>query len=374
MAPQRVARRGRTALLWAAVAFTAVNLSICFVADCLDPALREPQYGYKLAMLKQQLGQVAGRPLVLLLGTSRTAYGVRPEALSSVQSPDQPSPGQQSPFVFNFGIVGGGPIYEFLHLRRLLEAGIRPQAVVVEIHPALLKLPPEFTLVQLPPVEYCNARDMRLLDGYFGDGPAIWREWACCRAEALYRFRCEIMRRTAHRWVPDQRPNVYAVERMAPTGWVPGPWSQPSEAHRQANAKVVRDVYAPCYKDFAVGEGPDRALRELLSLCRQEKIVAALLLMPESDELRDEVVTAAQPAIERYVSELSREYGAEVFDASRWCENADFFDGQHLLAAAAGRLSERLGRRVLDNWMASHVQPRANVPLIATRPVSQSKQ
>ena len=96
--------------------------------------------------------------------------------------------------------------------------------------------------------------------------------------------------------------------------------------------------------------------------------------MPESDELRDEVVTAAQPAIERYVGELAREYGAEVFDASRWCEATDFFDGQHLLSDATGPLSERLGSRVLDNWMASHLQTGRDVPLIATRPASQSKQ
>ena len=351
--------------MWAATLFTAVNLSIWFVADCLDPALREPQYGHKLAVLKRHLGQLAGRPLVLLLGTSRTAYGVRPDALGS--SPEQP-------LVFNFAIVGGGPIYELLHLRRLLEAGIRPQAVVIEIHPALLKMPPEFVLVQVPPVEYCNAHDMELLDGYLASGPSVWREWACCRAEALYRFRCEIVRRIAPRWLPDQRPNVHAVEKMASFGWVPGPWGRPSDAHRQANARVVRQVYAPCYNNFAVSDGPDRALRELLALCQQEKIVSSLLLMPESDELRDDVVTAAQPAIERYVGELAREYGAEVFDASHWCESADFFDGQHLLSDAAGRLSERLGRRVLDNWMASHLQPGRGVPLIATRPVSQSKQ
>ena len=173
--------------------------------------------------------------------------------------------------------------------------------------------------------------------------------------------------------MPDQRPNVYAVEKMEFSGWVPGPWAQPPEEVRQANAKVVRQVYAPCYEDFAVSDRPDRALREILALCRQEKIVASLLLMPESDELRDEAVTAAQPGIERYVVQLGREYNAEVFDASRWCDGADFFDGQHLLSDAAERLSRRLGSRVLENWMASHLQPRPTVPLIATRPVSQSR-
>ncbi|HWB11513.1 MAG TPA: hypothetical protein VG826_19945 [Pirellulales bacterium] len=351
----------------AVIAFAAANLSIWFVADCLDPGLREPQYGRKLAALKTQLGALAGRPLVLLLGTSRAAYGVRPDALGQAESPD-------SPLIFNFGILGGGPVYELLHFRRLLEEGIRPQAVIIEIHPALLNLPPEFLLVQTPPVEYCNAHDLELLSGCFGSQPSTWQEWLCCRAEACYRFRCEMMRRLAPRWLPDQTPNIYAVEKTTPSGWLPGPWPRPQDAVRQANAKVVRQVYAPCYRDFEISARPDRALREILALCRQKNIVAALLLMPEAEELRDEAVVAAQPEVERYVGELAREYGAEVFDASRWCDNSDFFDGQHLLPDGAVRLSERLGRRVLDNWIASHVQPRRSVPLIARRPVSQSKQ
>jgi hypothetical protein len=371
MAPQRVARRGRTALWWAAVAFAALNLSVWFVADYLDPALREPQYGHKLAILKGQLGQPAPRPLVLLLGTSRTAYGVQPHALASLPAPDRTAPDE--PLIFNFGILGGGPVYELLHFRRLLEAGIHPQAVVIEIHPALLNLPPEFLPVQTPPVEYCNAHDMTLLCGCFGHEPSTWQEWLCCRAEACYRFRCEMVRRLAPRWLPDQRPNVYAVEKTTSSGWLPGPWSTPPDAVRQANAKVVRQVYAPCYRDFAISERPDRALREVLALCRQENIVSALLLMPESDELRDEAVTAAQPQVERYVWRLADEYGSEVFDASRWCENSDFVDGQHLLPEAALRLSERLGRRVLDSWIAS-LQPRRSVPLVARRPVPPSKQ
>jgi hypothetical protein len=373
MARPRLARRGKAALLSAAIAFTALNLSVWFVADCVDPGLREPQYGRKLALLKSQLSQVTGRPLVLLLGTSRTAYGVEPDALGSADSADPHSPDQ--PFVFNFAIVGGGPIFELLHFRRVLEAGIRPQAVVIEVHPALLKLPADFAFFQTPPIEYCNAHDVKLLDGYLGDDrPSIWREWACCRAEALYRFRCELVRRTAPRWLYDQRPNIYAVEKATASGWVPAPWLQPPSAVREVNAMVVRQVYAPCYHDFAVSDRCDRALREILALCRQEGIVAALLLMPESEELRDEEVTAAQPAIERYVSQLAREYDADVFDASRWCGKSDFFDGQHLLSDAAVRLSRRLGRRVLDNWMASRVQPQRGVPLIATRPVSQPRE
>jgi len=261
-----------------------------------------------------------------------------------------------------------------LHFRRVLEAGIRPQAVVIEVHPALLKLPPQFAVLQVPPVEYCNAHDMDLLADYLGDKRPSWREWALCRAEACYRFRCELMRRAAPRWAYDQRPNIYAVDKTTSLGWVPGPWLQPPDAVREVNSMVVRGVYAPCYEDFAVSDLADRALREILALCREEKIVASLLLMPESEELRDEPVLAAQPALERYVGELAREYGADLFDASCWCEKSDFFDGQHLLSEAAGRLTEQLGRRVLDNWIALHVQPRRGVPLIATRPVSQSKQ
>ncbi|OYV90071.1 MAG: hypothetical protein B7Z73_06395 [Planctomycetia bacterium 21-64-5] len=257
-----------------------------FAADFIEPGLREPEYGRKLALLKTQLRQLPQRPLLLLLGSSRTAYGVRPDRLFDAAT-------VETPLVYNFGILGGGPLYELLYFQRLLAAGIRPRWVVIEVHPALLKTAPELMGAHIPPIERCDACDLWFLRDYL------------------------------------------------------------DAAMRQARAKLVRQIYAPGYRDFEVSDRPNRALRQILALCRQEGIVAALLLMPEAEELRDAEVTLAQQRISRYLWELGREYDAQVFDASHWCHDADFADGQHLLADAAERLSVKLGQDALRGWLAS---------------------
>ena len=60
----------------------------------------------------------AGR-LVLVLGSSRVAYGVRPGVV-----PDTP----QGPVVVNLALAGSGPVMELMALRRALAAGLRPAA------------------------------------------------------------------------------------------------------------------------------------------------------------------------------------------------------------------------------------------------------
>lgn len=365
MTLKRLSRRAATTLLSALLGFAALQWLVGAAADFIEPGLREPEYGRKLALLQAQVRQNSDRPLLLLLGSSRTAYGIRPDALLEAPSTD-------TPLVYNFGILGGGPLYELLYFRRLLDAGIRPQWLLVEVHPALLKSTPELLAAHLPPLERCDARDLRRLHGYLDSPLSTWREWLCYRAAACYRFRGELVRRMAPGWLsgPTQ-PDLSALDKTTPLGWVPGPWPQPEEPLRQARADLVRRFYSPAYNDFAVSDRPDRALREILALCRQEQIAAALLLMPESEELRDDGVTRAQEKIGRYLSQLGREYRVAVFDASHWCENADFADGQHLLASAATRLSARLGERVLGDWLASpssRRHERLELSTIAERP------
>ena len=359
MPPKRLAHRGMTTLATALLGFVALELLGNAAADFIDPGLREPEYGRKLSLLKTQIRQSPHRPLLLLLGSSRTAYGLCPEFLFGAESPN-------SPLVYNFGILGGGPVYELLYFRRLLDAGIRPEWVVVEVHPALLKSAPELMAAHLPPLGRCDLRDLCLLHNYLDNPRSTWCQWLRYRAAACYRFRGELMRRVAPQWLPDPvQPDTAALDKTTPSGWVPGPWPRPEDVVRQARANLVRHFYSPGYQDFAVSERPDRALREVLALCRQEKIDAALLLMPESEELRDSAVTAAQHTIGRYLAELGREHGADLFDASHWCKDAEFADGQHLLADAATRLSATLGKRVLGDWVASRSRQPLDVPAVA---------
>src|SRR5262249_14797014 len=121
----------RAALAWGVALFACGQLLLAVVMDWRKPVLRDPPYGYKLKRLRTLLAQEPGRPLALILGSSRTEFGIGPGLLPE-------TPDGQNPVVFNFALAGTGPLGELLCLNRLLAEGIRPQWVILEVLPALL--------------------------------------------------------------------------------------------------------------------------------------------------------------------------------------------------------------------------------------------
>jgi hypothetical protein len=316
------------------------------VADYIEPGLRDPEYGRKLDFLKAQVREAPGHPLLLILGSSRTAYGVRADALLTAES--------KPPLAFNFGMLGAGPIYEMLHFRRLLNAGIHPRWLVLEIHPGFLKVVPSLIGAHRPPFDRCDARDLYAIHGYIDHPWDAWREWLHYRAAASYVLRAEVMRRLAPGWVPaPSMPDVTAVDKTTPSGWVPLHWPTPEESVRKHWAQLGCEMLGPSYQDFQVSDRTNRALREILETCRREQIVTSLLLMPEAEEMRDERAKSAQKEIVRYLTQLGDEYGASLIDATHWCRDEEFADGQHLLPEAATRFAARLGREALGEWVAA---------------------
>jgi hypothetical protein len=82
----------------------------------------------------------------------------------------------------------------------------------------------------------------------------------------------------------------------------------------------------------------------LLDSCRQKRIDAALLTMPESSELRAAFGPQAAVSLASYLEDLRSEYDISLLDAREWSPDADFVDGEHLLPAGAIRFSQRLER------------------------------
>ena len=107
--------------MWALSLFAALQ-AILPVLQYQQPEFGEPVFGHKLGLLQEQLAAAPGRSLVLLMGTSRTIFGIRPDCLNRCRAPDS-----EVPVVFNFGEVGTGPLYQLLYLHRLLARGILPR-------------------------------------------------------------------------------------------------------------------------------------------------------------------------------------------------------------------------------------------------------
>lgn len=358
----RLARRAATTLAFALFGFALFQALTGAVADFIDPTLRDPEYGRKLAYLQTLRQEKPDRPLLVFLGSSRTAYGVAADAALS---------DRDAPLAFNFGILAGGPIYEMLYFRRMLAEGIRPKWLVLEIHPGFLNVVPNLMLAHHPAIERCGAGDMCALARYVDHPWQDWLAWLRYRAALTYRLRAELLRRIACGWVPaPAAPDLTALDRTTASGWVPLPWPRPDTALRKQRAQWGCEAFGASYRDFHVSERIDRALREILHACHREGIEVTLLLMPESDEIRDTSATLALGEVHRYLAQLSDEYGTPVIDASEWCASEEFADGQHLLPEAGTRFARRLGSEVLTGWIASAApqRNRAGQTLVAGRP------
>jgi hypothetical protein len=124
--------------------FLASQAAFNTAVRCEWLPLRDPVYAEKLGLLSEHPAFFTGESAdfrLLVLGSSRTMLAVDAGALSASLSEATGRPVA----AFNFGTSGGGPMTNALYLRRLLVAGCRPDAVLVELHPALTANDPDGT-------------------------------------------------------------------------------------------------------------------------------------------------------------------------------------------------------------------------------------
>src|SRR5207302_250325 len=113
-------------LAWGLLFFILIQIAWIVALEGPWLELRDPEFAYRLARLREARAERPDSPLLLILGSSRAAAGFRPAALPSCRLPDG-----REPLVFNFALVGSGPIEELLCWRRLREARIRPDYVAI---------------------------------------------------------------------------------------------------------------------------------------------------------------------------------------------------------------------------------------------------
>ncbi|MCI0700604.1 MAG: DUF1574 domain-containing protein, partial [Planctomycetia bacterium] len=99
-------------------------------------ALRDPQYTDKLAQLREHapFASPDQTTTVLFLGSSRTLDGIDAGAVGSLLTKKLSWPVE----AFNFAHAGAGPVTNAIYLRRLRKDGVKPDVVVIEVHPAFL--------------------------------------------------------------------------------------------------------------------------------------------------------------------------------------------------------------------------------------------
>jgi hypothetical protein len=303
------------------------------------PGGRDREYGMKLERLR---ACGTDQPLVLVLGSSRVGTGLRPRAS---ERPD-------SPVVFNMGVRAAGPLMQRLWLERLLDDGVRPDAVVLEYWPpACLRETTRLAASRL------GWRDGLRLSRYL-PWEAFGEPWLLSRLLPVYAHRAQILNRLA----PDLAPDPEHWERLDALGWRPAPTPRDT-AHAAALIEATQRQYRPGLAKFRVPPIADQALRDALTLCRRRGLRTSLIFMPEAKALRELYPPRVDAAVRTYLGRLSRETGADVLDCRDWLDEDDFSDGYHLRPAAADRFSERFAREVVRGFGPLQLAAPRSAPL-----------
>jgi hypothetical protein len=323
-----------------------------------DPRLRDPEYGRKLARLRERLREQPRRPLVLALGSSRVCMGVCPEPRNPADAPEAVPPGDAArPMLFNFGLIGSGPVMELFCLRRLLADGVRPDALLVEFWPPFLYERDDQLEERRISVNRLARADVALLSRYSEDAEGLAGRWRQARLVPWFAHRLTLLSELSPGWLPWYSRCDYTWQDLDRWGWLPAHDAPPDpESRRQRLAKHA-SVYGPVFARFVVSPVAEQAWRELLDRCRQERIPVTLLRLPESSEFRAWYPPAVTAASEEFLARLRGEYAPRVVDARPWSSDPDVPDGFHLSAEGAARFTARLQREAVPGAI-----PHAEVP------------
>jgi hypothetical protein len=329
------------ALTWGLAGFLAIQLSISAVLERLWPELRDVEAAIKLRSIRRRVADDPGRPLIVFLGSSRGLMGFRPDLLDAYAPPDGPRP-----VVYNYAHTGYGPKMELAALQRLLATGIRPDWVVIEVHPGLLNQRAHWREeVWLAPARLGLA-DVRTL-GRFADDPwRLWGEWLLTRLTPAHDHRFFLLRRLMPCWLAWEARAEPPELQFDRNGFAPYGKKAVSGAEFDKELAFAHLQYYESIHNFQIATGSAAALRELLAECRHHDIRALLLTLPEGSIFQGWYAPSAWRQVEELLTGICYEYDASWVDARSWVPDHGFFDSHHLLPHGAVLFTERFGREV----------------------------
>lgn len=311
--------------MWGVVVYSAVQLALVGM-----PSLRDPEYGRRLAHLRDRQREHPGRPLVLLFGSSRVSVNVDTDALAARQP--------NGPLVFNFGINGSRPVAELTTLHRLFGAGVRPQWLVVETHFWMYRREPP-----IPTQDWSRYgwSDVDVLRRYSDTPEELERYRLSSHIAPWYHHRFRLLAEWAPDLLPDGTRNIANDwSTITPWGFLRLPLLDVPGADRPNNLMRVEgtrpEILARSEQGTMTGHSRT-AFHEMKALCDRHGCRMTLLFMP--DIYTGDYSEPARARIETEMAELAGLIDAPVLDFRLWGNPEDFFDGVHLTREAAGRFT-----------------------------------
>ena len=336
--------RARTATLFGFAVILAAQIGLGLAVETVKPEWRDPEYGHRIKQLRQLHAEHPDRPLVVAVGSSRTLMGLSPLDTGFADEPG-------SPLVYNFGQTGAGPLQLLFTVLRILDDGVKPEFLLVELFPAaLVGDGPAESLIETWGPRW-NAGDLHRLEPYAEDPTRLTRTWASQRVAPWYSLRFPLMNHWQPNWLPMAKRQDFMWKNLDPRGWLAYPTLIVPDVERERLTEKAGESYRKQLANFAVGAMSDRALRDIAARCRREGIKLAFHVMPEGPAFASWYSPGVKDRFRTFAAKLSQETGVPVFDSSEGFAESEFADSHHLLPAGAARFSKKLANEKLRAWL-----------------------
>jgi hypothetical protein len=316
--------------------------------DDIRPGVRDPEYARRVRAYKARAAENPGRPVVLVIGSSRAAMGVCPVAWEEARpaAPERPDP-----VLFNLSLLGGGPVTELMVVRRAFADGLRPAVVLFEYWPPFLYSEGDWFEPKRVTVDRLSPADRDIVRDYFPDPAtaeaAMWQH----RWNPFSASRQRLFVQLLPRWLPHAKRIDWTWNDVDGWGWKPGFDYPPGPTpERTRMLQYCRDIYKPLFDDYRVSPSSDRALREAVAVARGHGAAVGFVYLPESSEFRGWYPPAAERLAREHLAGLSRELAVPVIDARTWADDGLLVDGFHLSRVGATRFTPKLGRAVAETF------------------------
>jgi hypothetical protein len=330
MRRQALQQRKRMDLVWTAVGFVLIQLSLSIGLETCWPAIRDPDFADLELIVQDRHKEAPHRLMVFALGSSRTLMALRAERLNDPSDPN-------APLVINCAVSGGGPMMSQIALRRLLHLGLRPQRVFLEIMPEALSIRDGASLEERQRLggRYTAAEAIRLW-GYYAQPSRLFVPWINARLLPCNRHQAE-MRMALRIDLPPVLPRY--VSNRDDYGWVtPGRNYSPQEVEGLTGEALQE--YATALTQPALAPRALQACRDGIKLCRDKQIQVVLVVPPEGSRFRSFAPEVAQIQMDA-VRGLADEFGLPLIDSRTWVDDKGFYDGHHAIGKGADQYTER---------------------------------
>lgn len=325
-------RDSRSESLWAIGGFLGLTLAFVLVMELRHPYWTDPEYAARRERLLTATEANPDRPVMAVLGSSRTGTGFMPEELGPIVDADG-----REVLVFNYSHLGSGPKMNLLQLRRLLWDGVKPAWLVIEFFPGHLHN-------EASPFTDLAVRDARVWMPYSNQPRLVWQTFKL-RLQALHQYRGAFLESAAPTWAT-RREEVKLLPLGGDDKWERREGWSP-EGLKALN-ETIRQQYQLRMSDMRIHPRLDSAQRDLLRLCADLGIPTVMVIFPEDQTFRSWYGPGVEERIQEYIAGLTTEFGVPVIDARDWMPAECFNDPHHLTTAGARRFTGRLEREVLQ--------------------------